>query len=227
MFRSCFDLFCFVLSLFVSFRSVLFCFVFCFLFSVFLYCPLPVQARRGPGRAMRKSAAPLSPNIVYSGPPPLSPQYNVEGPPARPARDLAESPEGRGLPPNLADSKTASLGGGRPASHCTAWNRPPINYVSAERNPPKKGGFHGHNPRLGRLMKPQPRAIEAAVYHFAMRRKRFFPPWASPRVDNFLKARGFRVAALRLLGRELEKKLLAHPEKSRLRDRRILVFAEK
>ena len=76
-------------------------------------------------------------------------------------------------------------------------------------------------------MNPRPRSIREAELLSPKGEYGFFSPWASPRLDNFLKARGFRVAALRLLGRELGKKLLAHPEKSRLRDRRILVFAEK
>ena len=70
-------------------------------------------------------------------------------------------------------------------------------------------------------------AIEAAGGHFAKRRNRFFSVRASPKGGTFLKARGFWVSALRLLDRELGKKLLPHPEKSRLRDRRTFVFAEK
>ena len=70
-------------------------------------------------------------------------------------------------------------------------------------------------------------AMRAAGGRFAERRKSLFSVRASPKGGTFLKARGFRVAALRLLDRELGKKLLPHPEKSRRNDRRVFVFAEK
>ena len=163
----------------------------------------------------RKRAAPFPPNIVHSGPPPFSPEYNVEGP-ARPP-----SPAGGGI-----WQSPGARGGGR-APTVPAWRRPPINYVSARRSHRKNLWLHGQNPRLGGPMNSRRHSIRNAELLSPKGEHELFSPLGQPQGCRFLKARGFRVAALRLIDRELGKKSLPHPEKSRRNDRRAYVFAEK